>query len=62
MDDQLRLDLSASFEIAPRWRMFLRANNLTDEPSRIYQGSPGRLFREERYGGSVTVGLRLELD
>lgn len=56
-DDLRRLDAKASFRVSDRLTLFIEGQNLTDEPTRQYQG--GRtdwVTQEERYGRVFTVG------
>lgn len=57
-NDLRRLDAKASFALLPNVRVFAEAQNLTDEPTRQYQG--GREdwnIQNERYGRTVYGGL-----
>lgn len=61
-DDLRRLDAKVSFAINRNARLFLEAQNLTDEPTRQYQG--GRrdwVIQEERYGRTIWAGASLSL-
>ncbi len=57
-DDLRRLDAKASFAVTPNLRLFAEGQNLTDEPTRQYQG--GRrdwVIQNERYGRAFHVGV-----
>lgn len=58
---QRRLDLAAGFSATDWAQIYLHLNNLTDEPLRMYQGTPDRPFRIEYTGWSARVGLKLRL-
>lgn len=61
-DDLRRLDAKASFAVTPSIRLFAEGQNLTDEPTRQYQG--GRrdwVIQNERYGRTYYVGLSARL-
>lgn len=57
-DDLRRLDAKASFAVTPFANLFFEAQNLTDEPTRQYQG--GRhdwVTQNERYGRTFYAGV-----
>lgn len=57
-DDLRRLDAKASFDLTDQTTVYVEAQNLTDEPTRQYQG--GRtdwLTQTERYGRVFNLGL-----
>jgi len=57
-DDLRRLDAKASVAVTPQVRLFAEAQNLTDEPTRQYQG--GRrdwVIQNERYGRAYYLGV-----
>jgi TonB-dependent receptor len=57
---QRRLDLAAGFSATEWAQVYLHVNNLTDEPLRMYQGSPEKPFRIEYTGWSARAGVRLQ--
>ena len=61
LDEQLQLDFSATFRFTDRWSVSLNLNNLTDEPYRVYEGSPNRPIQEEIYGWWGTIGLKFDM-
>ena len=57
-DDYRRLDAKIAFDITDNIRIFAEGQNLTDEPTRQYQG--GRtdwLIQQERYGRTFWAGF-----
>jgi len=61
-DDFRRLDAKLQFRLNRNAAIFLEAQNLTDEPTRQYQG--GRrdwVIQEERYGRTIWAGASLSL-
>jgi TonB-dependent receptor len=61
LDEQLQLDFSATFRFSEMWSLSLNLNNLTDEPYRVYEGSPDRPIQEEIYSWWGTIGLKFDL-
>lgn len=59
-DQQTFLDLNASFAINHWMRIFLEANNLTNQPLRYYQGIPQRLAQVEYYKARYTFGFKFD--
>lgn len=56
-DDLRRLDAKISFDITRNLRVFAEAQNLTDEPTRQYQGGERDwIVQNERYGRTFYVG------
>jgi TonB-dependent receptor len=56
-DDLRRLDAKASFAVTKNIGLFVEAQNLTDEPTRQYQGgNPNWVIQHERYGRTFWVG------
>jgi TonB-dependent receptor len=57
-DDLRRLDAKVSFAVLPNVGLFFEAQNLTDEPTRQYQGG-GRdwVIQTERYGRTFFAGI-----
>lgn len=60
-DKQFFLDFNMSYKFAPKWRVFLEANNLTNQPLRYYQGQSSRLKQLEYYQSRFTLGLKFDL-
>lgn len=61
-DDFRRLDAKLQFRLNRNAAVFVEAQNLTDEPTRQYQG--GRrdwVIQEERYGRTIWAGASLSL-
>ncbi len=66
VDDFKQLDLTARYKLTRNWELFGEVLNLTDEPFRVFQKSPGanqgnRLGQVEEYGWSANFGLRWKL-
>lgn len=56
-DDLRRLDAKASVQITDNFRVFAEGQNLTDEPTRQYQGGVRNwVTQNERYGRTVYLG------
>jgi len=56
-DDLRRLDAKIGFDITPNVRLFAEGQNLTDEPTRQYQGGVRNwVVQNERYGRTFYVG------
>jgi TonB-dependent receptor len=61
-DDLRRLDAKVTLKIIEGVSVFFEAQNLTDEPTRFYQGDrPDWLIQNERYGRSFQLGASLKL-
>ena len=60
-DERSSLDLTASYRIAPQWRLFLEASNLTDERQRRFQGERNRVLEYEGFGRVWLAGVKFEL-
>ncbi|UIJ46640.1 TonB-dependent receptor [Sphingomonas cannabina] len=57
-DDLRRLDAKASFALLRDVRLFVEAQNLTDEPTRQYQaGNRDWVIQNERYGRTFYAGV-----
>lgn len=66
VDSFKQLDLTARYKLSKNWELYGEVLNLTDEPFRVYQNSPGtsqgkRLVQFEEYGWSANFGLRWKL-
>ncbi|SDD90477.1 TonB-dependent receptor [Riemerella columbipharyngis] len=59
-DKQTFLDANASFAITRRMRVFVEANNLTNQPLRYYQGQYARTMQMEYYKPRYTMGLKFD--
>jgi TonB-dependent receptor len=60
-DKSMFLDFNGSYAIMPYLRVFVEANNLTNQSLRYYQGIPDRLMQDEYYNWRFTAGLKLDL-
>lgn len=60
-DQQLFLDVNASYAFTPRMRLFAEGNNLTNQPLRFYQGIPERTMQMEYYNARFNFGLKFDL-
>ncbi len=58
VDEHTQLDFSASQRINDRFRLYLELINLTDEPFRVFEGTPDRPIQEEIYSWWGTIGLK----
>ena len=59
-DQQFFLDFNMSYKFMPNWRIFLEANNLTNQPLRYYQGESNRLQQAEYYQSHFTLGVKYD--
>jgi len=59
-DQQFFLDFNMAYKFAPNWRVFVEANNLTNQPLRYYQGESNRLKQLEYYQSRVTLGIKYD--
>ena len=57
-DKNFTLDASATIDIANGLKLFVEANNLTDEPLKNYMGDRRLLTTVDRYGIRGQGGLR----
>ena len=60
-DRQLFLDVNASYAFTDNLRLFVEANNLTNQPLRYYQGVRERTMQLEYYNARFNVGLKFDL-
>lgn len=60
VDEHVQLDFSATQRLTDRLSLFLEAVNLTDEPFRVYEGTPDRPIQEEIYSWWATLGLKVD--
>lgn len=59
-DKQTFVDANASYTITPNIRVFMEANNLTNQPLRFYQGVSNRMMQEEFYNVRFNAGLKID--
>lgn len=59
-DKQTFLDFNASYAITDWMRVFLEANNLTNQPLRYYQGIAERTMQMEYYQARYSFGLKFD--
>lgn len=59
-DKQTFLDANASYAITDWMRVFVEANNLTNQPLRYYQGVQSRTMQMEYYKPRYTFGLKFD--
>lgn len=59
-DKQLFVDANASYKFNKYLRIFVEANNLTNQPLRYYQGVSDRLKKVEYYQPRFTLGLKFD--
>ncbi len=59
-DKQTFVDINASYAITPKWRVYVEANNLTNQPLRYYQGIQERTFQEEFYNARINLGVKFD--
>lgn len=61
-DDFRRLDAKASYAVTPNISVYAEAQNLTDEPTRQYQGMRRDwIIQNERYGSTYYAGVSIKL-
>lgn len=60
-DQQTFLDVNASYAFTPNFRLFIEANNLTNQPLRFYQGIRSRTMQMEFYNARFNLGLKFDL-
>lgn len=60
-DQQFFLDANASFRITNNLRVFVEANNLTNQPLRYYQGVSDRTMQAEYYQPRFNLGIKFDL-
>lgn len=59
-DKQTFLDFNASYVVNKNMRIFVEANNLTNQPLRYYQGTSARTMQMEYYKPKYTAGLKFD--
>jgi TonB-dependent receptor len=60
-DKQTFVDFNVSYKINNRLRIFLEANNLTNQPLRYYQGVSSRTMQMEYYQSRFNLGVKYDL-
>ena len=60
-DRQTFLDVNASYAFSKNLRVYLEANNLTNQPLRYYQGVRVRTYQEEFYNARIGFGVKYDL-
>lgn len=59
-DKQTFVDANASYTVTPNIRIFMEANNLTNQPLRFYQGVSSRMMQEEFYNVRFNAGIKMD--
>jgi outer membrane cobalamin receptor len=57
-DKHFALDLAISYEFRNGLAVYFQAENLTDSPFRVYEGSVNRPIQREYYGQTYEAGLQ----
>ena len=60
-DTQTFLDINCSYAITEQFRIFVDAQNLTNQPLSYYQGISGRLMQAEYYNSRINVGIKYDM-
>lgn len=60
-DNVAYLDVNASYTIKKNWKIFVEANNLTNQPLRYFQGIDERTMQAEYYNVKLTAGVKFDL-
>jgi TonB-dependent receptor len=60
-DNVTYLDLNASYTIKKNWKIFVEANNLTNQPLRYFQGIDDRTMQAEYYNVKINAGVKFDL-
>jgi TonB-dependent receptor len=58
--DRMQVDLSASYVITSRWRLFAEALNITDQPFERYMGTEDQLIQREYYSWWGRFGIKFD--
>lgn len=53
-----QLDFTASYKFNDAIEVIVEMTNLTDEPLRLYQGSKGYVYQNEKYGPTYGLGIK----
>lgn len=59
-DEQLFVDANASYKITNNMRIFIEANNLSNQPLRYYQGLASRTMQMEYYQPRYKLGFKFD--
>ncbi|WNJ17297.1 TonB-dependent receptor [Pontibacter sp. G13] len=59
-DEVLYIDVNGSYAFTDQLRLFVEANNLTNQPLRYYAGSQERTYQAEFYRARLTAGLKFD--
>lgn len=59
-DSQTFVDANLNYTITPNVRIFMEANNLTNQPLRYYQGIQSRMMQEEFYDVRFNAGIKID--
>jgi TonB-dependent receptor len=59
-DKQTFVDANATYTITPNIRVYIEANNLTNQPLRFYQGVSSRMMQEEFYNVRFNAGVKID--
>ena len=59
-DSQTFVDANINYTITPNVRIFMEANNLTNQPLRYYQGIQSRMMQEEFYDVRFNAGIKVD--
>lgn len=58
--DRMQFDLSASYVLTARWRVFAEALNLTNQPLERYMGNKSQLIQREFYSWWGRLGVKFD--
>ena len=58
IDEHTQIDVLFRYQFGPSWSIALEGNNLTDEPFRVYEGTPDRPRQEEYYKSWWTLNVK----
>ncbi|MTI32801.1 TonB-dependent receptor [Xanthovirga aplysinae] len=57
-DQQFFMDFNSTYTLNDHWRIFVSANNLTNQPLRYFQGERNRTFREDWTNRRFNLGAK----
>ncbi len=60
-DNVFYLDINAFYSFGKYWKVFIDAQNLTNQPLRYYQGVKDRTMQAEYYNMSFSVGVKFDM-
>ncbi len=60
LDQALQIDANASYAFNSKWRIFVEAINLNNQPLRYYQGVRSRTMQSEYYNTRFQFGLKFD--